>query len=109
MKVTEKYNRVIEAIRTKAKETLPEGSEVRLFGSRARGEARADSDWDLLILIPGSEKTSWTELRAYAHPFYDIELDMEEEMNIIVHTFDGWENLRYLPLRHNIDKEGVLL
>ena len=28
------------------------GAEVRLFGSRARGEARADSDIDLLITVP---------------------------------------------------------
>lgn len=25
---------------------------VWLFGSRARGEARADSDWDLLVVLP---------------------------------------------------------
>ena len=28
------------------------GAEVRLFGSRARGEARPDSDVDLLITVP---------------------------------------------------------
>jgi predicted nucleotidyltransferase len=26
--------------------------EVWLFGSRARGHARADSDWDLLVVVP---------------------------------------------------------
>jgi predicted nucleotidyltransferase len=30
------------------------GSEVRLFGSRARGQAGADSDIDLLITAPDS-------------------------------------------------------
>ncbi|AWN54201.1 nucleotidyltransferase domain-containing protein [Methylobacterium sp. 17Sr1-1] len=25
---------------------------IWLFGSRARGEARADSDWDLLVVLP---------------------------------------------------------
>ncbi|MFZ9567204.1 MAG: nucleotidyltransferase domain-containing protein [Vulcanococcus sp.] len=34
-------------------QTIP-GSEVRLFGSRARGEATADSDLDLLITAPDS-------------------------------------------------------
>jgi predicted nucleotidyltransferase len=32
--------------------------EVRLFGSRARGEARADSDVDLLVLVDG---LTWRE------------------------------------------------
>lgn len=27
--------------------------EVRLFGSRARGEARADSDWDVAVVLDG--------------------------------------------------------
>ncbi|HEU0035761.1 MAG TPA: nucleotidyltransferase domain-containing protein [Kofleriaceae bacterium] len=26
--------------------------EVRLFGSRARGEAAGDSDWDLFVVVP---------------------------------------------------------
>lgn len=26
--------------------------DIWLFGSRARGEARADSDWDLLVVLP---------------------------------------------------------
>lgn len=28
------------------------GAEVRLFGSRARGTARPDSDLDLLVMVP---------------------------------------------------------
>ena len=28
------------------------GIGVWLFGSRARGEARTDSDWDLLVVVP---------------------------------------------------------
>jgi len=35
--------RIVEACR-------PE--EVWLFGSRARGQARPDSDWDLLVVVP---------------------------------------------------------
>lgn len=26
--------------------------DIWLFGSRARGDARADSDWDLLVVLP---------------------------------------------------------
>ena len=29
---------------------------IWLFGSRARGEARPDSDWDLLVLVPDNEQ-----------------------------------------------------
>lgn len=33
------------------------GAEVLLFGSRARGDAREDSDWDVLVLLEGA--VSW--------------------------------------------------
>lgn len=55
MSKQEKFNRLIEAIRRKASEILPKGSRVSLYGSRARDDAKADSDWDLHILVPGEE------------------------------------------------------
>lgn len=30
---------------------------IILFGSRARGSARADSDYDLLVVVPAEDKT----------------------------------------------------
>lgn len=33
---------------------FPEIEKVLLFGSRARGDARPDSDWDFLVIMPSS-------------------------------------------------------
>jgi uncharacterized protein len=41
----------IESIAAAIRAEIPQ-SEVRLFGSRARGQARPDSDADLLITVP---------------------------------------------------------
>lgn len=38
----------IKVIKGTAEEILPKDSKVILFGSRARNDAREDSDWDLL-------------------------------------------------------------
>ena len=48
-------SQVIENIREVAKTTLPKGSTLLLYGSRARGDAGKDSDWDLLILLDKPE------------------------------------------------------
>lgn len=42
---------------------MPAGSSLLLYGSRARGNAREDSDWDLLILLDKprleADATAW--------------------------------------------------
>ncbi|MBR1543267.1 MAG: nucleotidyltransferase domain-containing protein [Bacteroidaceae bacterium] len=48
-------HQVIEKIKTVARNVLPKGSALYLYGSRARGDFHADSDWDLLLLLDKSK------------------------------------------------------
>ena len=41
----------IQRIRTMGQQILPKGSRLWLYGSRARGDYRQDSDWDLIVLV----------------------------------------------------------
>ncbi len=49
--------KIIDSIKEVAKATLPKGSTLILYGSRARGDDHHGSDWDLLILLDKSEIT----------------------------------------------------
>lgn len=42
---------VIDRIHSVAAKTMPKGSNVLLYGSRARGDYNEDSDWDLSSLL----------------------------------------------------------
>lgn len=43
---------------------VPEVAEVLLFGSRARGDARPDSDVDLVLIVPGEPDRRSVAVRA---------------------------------------------
>lgn len=52
----ERYQHIIDTFKEKASHSLPKGSRVALYDSRARVDAHPDSDRDLQIMIPGDVK-----------------------------------------------------
>ena len=51
---------------------MPRDAKVMLFGSRARGDESATSDWDLLVLLKRPGSISVDELGQLAFYFYDL-------------------------------------
>lgn len=87
---------------------LPD-AEVILYGSRARGDARPDSDWDLLVLTDEKvdseiEQEVWDKLLF-------IELDVAEVLVAFVHNREEWHSpySRATPYYANVMKEGIVL
>lgn len=59
--------RIIDSIRQVAAKVLPKGSTLYLYGSRARGDAHEDSDWDLLLLLD-KQKIEQDDFNKYSYP-----------------------------------------
>jgi uncharacterized protein len=93
----------------RAVEQVDAQAQVVLYGSRARGDATPDSDWDLLILLsPPVNRAKRARLR---RTLYDVELEMGEILNIVVEDVDYWvsERNRYSPFYQNVKREGITL
>jgi predicted nucleotidyltransferase len=83
-------------------------ADVILYGSRARGDERPDSDWDILILTDYSVDLI-TE-RKFRDKLYDLELETGEPLSIFVYSKSDWlTKQRITPFYENVTQEGVRL
>ena len=82
---------------------------IYLYGSRARGTARPDSDWDLLILLNKDKITHEIE-QNITYPLYDLEFEIGEVISPMVYSAKEWESkYRITPFYSNVMREGRLL
>lgn len=83
------------------------GAEVYLFGSRARGEAEEESDWDVLILIDKPKKSRKIEEK-YRDTIFQLEMAIGEPISVFIYSKNDWEyRLSKTPLYQNVKREGV--
>ena len=83
-------------------------AEVILYGSRARGDERSDSDWDILVLTEYSMNIKIE--REFREKLYDLELNTGESFSIFIYSKNDWQTKqRITPFYQNVIQEGVRL
>ena len=95
---------IFENIRALKRQLLPNDRMI-LFGSQARGDARADSDWDLLLLLNKPKKEETDEDKAYK--FVLMGWDYGTYLSIKLYTEKEWEKRKYSPFYENIVNDGI--
>jgi predicted nucleotidyltransferase len=84
-------------------------AEAFLFGSRARGDNRKNSDWDILILVDNSTITNEIEDK-FRNELYNLELETGQIISTFIYPKNYWNtSLLYSPLYKNVTLEGVRL
>ena len=84
-------------------------AEVILFGSRARGEGSAESDYDLLVLCEGDVSACLRQRVRDA--LYDVGLKYDVVASVFVYSRRQWDSppWRATPLHERVEEEGVLI
>ena len=107
-KKTSDTQALLRKVQNKIRSIVP-GADIIPYGSRVRGEANKDSDWDLLILIDQPVDNNLTIM--LRDSLYETELETDEILSCIVRSKSDWYSPKYsvLPFKRIVEQEGILL
>jgi predicted nucleotidyltransferase len=90
------------------REVAPE-AELVLYGSRARGDARDDSDYDLLVLVDRDADMALE--RAVVARLVPLEMRTGRALAVLAYNRAQWDSALYraMPLHQNVAREGVTI
>jgi predicted nucleotidyltransferase len=100
--------RLLAECKAVIREVAPE-AELILYGSRARGDAQEDSDYDLLVLV---ERGGDMDLeRAIVDRLVPLEVRTGKVLTVLVYGRSQWDSALYraMPFHKNVTREGVAI
>jgi len=78
---------------------------VVLYGSEARGEAKPDSDIDVLVILDG-DVNLWEEIRKIVHAVYPLQLEVMRPIHALPVDAADYEAGEY-ALYRDAKREGI--
>ena len=99
-------NDTLESIKAIARRVIPRGGHLWLFGSRARGDNRQDSDWDLLLLL-NKQKVTDEDFVKWAYPIQEFGFDNGMYFSIRLYSRKEWGEMSFTPFYKNVEQDKI--
>ena len=87
---------VLKSIKETLQGVLLTGSHAFLYGSQARGDACADSDWDVLILLD-KPKIEDSDYDTISYPLVELGWLKNECISPVLYTMKDWLKYHFTP------------
>lgn len=99
---------VLNSIKSLGRQVIPAGGQLWLYGSRARGDNRPDSDWDLLVLLDQPKRT-FSDFDNYSFPFIELGATLGQAISAHTYTVSEWNAMSFTPFYHNVERDRKVL
>lgn len=99
---------VITRLKNFVRKFMPTNTAVWLYGSRARGDNRTDSDWDIVIILD-KEKANAEDFNSLAFPICMFGVDLKQVFIPQIYGKQEWENMSISPYCQNVMKDKLVI
>lgn len=104
----DRNDNILTDIRKCLDEHLPEGGRALLYGSQARGTARADSDWDILVILD-KDKLVPSDYDNVTFPLMMLGWEKGKAINPVLYSAKEWERYAHTAFRKNVEQDAIPL
>lgn len=96
---------ILNAIKQALSKALPENAYALLYGSQARGDAKSNSDWDILIVVDKA-RVPIAENAAITYPLVELGWELGVEVNPVLYTQTEWTSYAHTPFYENVMRDA---
>lgn len=98
---------ILQKVKQILKTAAPDARTL-LYGSRARGDAQYDSDWDILVIL-NKQKIELSDYDLISYPIYELGWQEDVMFSVKLFTQTEWMERSFTPFYKNVEKEGIVL